>query len=111
MKFLNNKAIIFTIIMFFVPVLIKSHNLKLTYQINSTKKELKKLETENQYLKKSLYSLSSLPKIRKQAFNLGFKIAEPYTIVIIDGSLNQTKEKKETFFARISKSVTKQDNI
>ncbi len=84
MRFINKNLIIFIIIIIFLPILIKSYNLKLIYDINTIKKDIKKIEIENQYLKKRYYSISSLARLNEKARSYGFKTPEPYTIIILE---------------------------
>lgn len=110
MKIFKNKMIVLVLSIFFMPVLIKSHSLKLTYQINKMKKEIKKIEMENQYLKKQFYHISSLSQIRKKAYDLGFKTPQPYTIVMLNSNSEKNENKSMNIFAKIAKNIIKTNN-
>lgn len=103
MKFFNNRLIISTILILFVPILIKSQNIKLGYKINNLRKEVKKLELENQYLKKNLYTLSNLSGIKNQISNMGFEVPQPYMIVMLDELKEENN--KINFFAKLKENL------
>ena len=81
---MNKDLIKIIIILIGMPVILSSYNLSLTYKINKLKKEIKDIQIENNYRKKELYSNSSPQKIIQDAYLLGFKTPEPYTIVMIN---------------------------
>jgi hypothetical protein len=110
MKLLNQKPLIAIIAIFFIPIVIKSHNLKLTYKVENIQNEIKKIEIENQYLKKNMYSNISLSKIRTVALLNGFAIPQPYTIVMIDQS-EQKIQKDKNLFAKITHNIFKNRNL
>ena len=91
---MNKDLIKIIIILIGMPVILSSYNLSLTYKINKLKKEIKDIQIENNYRKKELYSNSSPQKIIQDAYLLGFKTPEPYTIVMIN-------DNKENLLAKI----------
>ncbi len=95
----------------FFPVIVSNLNLKTVYMINTLNRQINELEKENAYMKKKIFEQTTLTEVSKKAFAMGFDIAEPSTIIIIEKK-NSTSKK---FFAdasiiqTISKLISKTD--
>ncbi|MGC9069941.1 MAG: hypothetical protein ACP5IO_01350 [Elusimicrobiales bacterium] len=76
--------------LFLFPIIITNLNLKTVYRINILNRKIKELERENVYIKKKIFEQTSLVEIQKKALAMGFDVAEPSTIIIIE---KQTSKK------------------
>ncbi|MCX7641694.1 MAG: hypothetical protein N2Z20_03570 [Elusimicrobiales bacterium] len=86
---------------FMLPALITSINLKLLYKINNISKEIKEYERENAYLKKKLAEKTTLLEIQKKAFAMGFNVAEPSTIIMLEEKNNLRLFAKNNIFTNL----------
>jgi hypothetical protein len=96
-----------------LPIVLNSYNIKILYQINKIKEEIKNIEIENDYKRKKLYNNSTMQKIIRNAQNLGFTTPEPHTIVMLDKqNINNTRAKTDLLAKKTtSKNFKVEGNI